>query len=413
MTAVMPLWSLLQDFTVQTVLLGAVLLGIVSGILGAFAVLRGQSLMGDVLSHAALPGICLGFLVAGSRHLGSLLTGAFLTGALAAVTVLWLRRTTRLKMDAALGIVLGLFFAAGVVLLTFIQTSRGAGQAGLNSFLFGQAAAMLRSDLWIMGGVTLGAMLILLAFWKEFKLVTFDPGFATTAGLPVLALDLALTVMIALAIVVGLQMVGVVLMTAMIIAPAAAARQWVNRLESMVILSAVFGVSAGVAGAGISAAGRGLSTGPLIVLAASAIVLVSVLLAPGRGLVWVALRDWRAARRLRARQVLLTLDRLARAHAREDFRSDEGLVDAYHGRRTRRALRALAERGDIRAVRHGPEDQTHWELTDAGRARAAALHLEEEDAAMPRRDVSQDGNRGPDAGTGRQPVRTPRGGAGC
>lgn len=365
--------TLLLDYTVQTVLAGAVLLGIISGVLGAFAVLRGQSLMGDVLSHAALPGICLGFLLAGQRDLKSLLAGAFVSGALAAVTVLWLARTTRLRMDAALGIVLGLFFALGVVLLTHIQTTQGAGQAGLNSFLFGQAAAMLRSDLYLMGGVTGVALLLVVALWKEFKLVTFDSGFAATSGLPVLALELALTVMIALAIVVGLQMVGVVLMTAMIIAPAAAARQWATRLEGMVILSALFGVVAGVAGAMISTLGRGVATGPVIVLVASGIVLVSLLFAPGRGMVWTAWRDWRGGRQLRARQVLLTLDRLARDHARDDFRSDEGLVDAYHGRPTRRALSQLQDRGHIRAVPHGPEGQRHWELTSEGRAAADRL----------------------------------------
>ncbi len=374
----MTLLALLQDYTVQTVLAGAVLLGLTSGVLGAFAVLRRQSLIGDVLSHAALPGICLGFLAAGSRDLPSLLTGAFLTGTLAAVTVLWLTRTTRLKTDAALGIVLGIFFAAGVVLLTYIQTTQGAGQAGLDSFLFGQAAALLRSDLWIMGGVTAVALILILAFWKEFKVATFDPGFATTLGLPVLALDLALTVMIALAIVVGLQMVGVVLMTAMIIAPAAAARQWVDRLGPMVALSAGFGILSGVLGAGLSAAGRGLSTGPLIVLVASAIVTVSVLAAPGRGLLWAVLRDRRAARRLRARQVLLTLDRLARDHASPGFRSDEGLLRAYHGTPPRRALARLEAEGLIRAVPHGPEDHRHWELTPEGQTRVNEFRLDGE-----------------------------------
>jgi manganese/zinc/iron transport system permease protein len=141
----------LQDYTLQTVMMGAALLGIISGVLGSFAVLRRQSLMGDVLSHAALPGICLGFLVAGGRHLGEMLAGAFVTGGLAALCVLLIARRSRLKTDAALGIVLGVFFALGVVLLSYVQSRVGAGQAGLESFLFGQAAAILRGDLWIMG----------------------------------------------------------------------------------------------------------------------------------------------------------------------------------------------------------------------------------------------------------------------
>ncbi|WP_114966353.1 metal ABC transporter permease [Alkalilacustris brevis] len=363
----------LSDYTLQTVMMGAVLLGVVSGVLGSFAVLRRQSLMGDVLSHAALPGICLGFLVAGGRELGGMLAGAFAAAGLAALCVLLIARQTRLKTDAALGIVLSVFFAVGVVLLSYVQSRAGAGQAGLTSFLFGQAAAILRSDLWLMGAVTALALAVVLAFWKEFKLTSFDPGYAVVAGYPVLALEIALTVMIALAIVLGLQMVGVVLMTAMVIAPAAAARQWVRRLEAMVLLAALFGVVAGLTGAVISAQARGLATGPLIVLVATGIVAVSLLLAPGRGVLWSWAARLQEARRLRTRQVLLTLHRLAEGHGDPAYPSEQGMVDAYHGAATRRALSRLAARGLVRDVGHHPETAPHWELTDAGHAEARRL----------------------------------------
>ncbi len=286
--------DLLHDHTIQTVAMGAALLGLISGVLGSFAVLRRQSLLGDTLSHAALPGVCLGFIIAGTRDLGSILAGALVTGALAALFMLALTRNSRLKTDAGMGVALSVFFAIGVVLLTHVQNTGGASQGGLDTFLFGQAAALLREDLWIMGAITAAALVVVLAFWKEFKLVSFDPVFAASLGLPVLALEVALTVMIALAVVVGLQMVGVVLMAAMVIAPAAAARQWARRLESMVVLAALFGMAGGVAGAVISALGRGLSTGPLIVLSVSAIALVSLLFAPERGVAW----EW-ARRRAR------------------------------------------------------------------------------------------------------------------
>ncbi len=370
---------LLADHTVQTVILGAVLLGVVSGVLGCFAVLRQQSLMGDVLSHAALPGICLGFLVAGTRDYGSLMAGAFLAGAAAAGCVTVLARMGRLKMDAALGIVLGVFFAAGIVLLTRIQAGAGSGQAGLSAFLFGQAAAVLRSDLWVMAGVAAVALTLIAAFWKEFKLVTFDPAFARAEGLPVLVLEGALTVMIALAIVVGLQMVGVVLMTAMVIAPAAAARQWVDRLGPMIWLSAAFGTVAGVTGALISAQARGLATGPLIVLVASAITLGSILLAPGRGVVWQGLAARRAARGLHTQQVLVTMFRLAQGHGDPAFRSAEGLVDAYHGAPSARTMDQLRDRGLVRQTTQAPDPARHWELTDAGRT-AAREELDRRDA---------------------------------
>jgi manganese/zinc/iron transport system permease protein len=293
------LLAFLQDYTIQNVVIGAALLGISSGVLGSFAVLRQQSLVGDMLSHAALPGVCLGFLVAGSRHLPSIVLGALLTGLLATGLMLALVRYSRLKTDAALGIALSIFFAVGVVLLTYIQNSGNAALGGLDSFLFGQAAAMLRSDLYVTGGVTALGLLIVGLFWKEFKLVTFDPLFARSSGLPTGLLDALLTMMVALAVVIGLQLVGVVLMASMVIAPAAAARQWVSRLEGLVIWSAIFGAAAGILGALISSGNRGLATGPLIVLSASAIVLVSLLFAPQRGLLWQARRQAQDRRRLR------------------------------------------------------------------------------------------------------------------
>jgi manganese/zinc/iron transport system permease protein len=369
----MSLLALFQDYTIQNVAVGAALLGITSGLLGSFAVLRQQSLLGDTLSHAALPGVCLGFIVAGSRHLGSILVGALITGALAALVVLVLTRESRLKTDAALGISLSVFFAAGVVLLTYIQGSGNASQGGLDSFLFGQAAAILRSDLWTMGAITAVALTLVMAFWKEFKLVSFDPVFAAAIGLPVLALEVTLTVMVALAVVIGLQMVGVVLMAAMIIAPAVAARQWSRRLEGMVVLAAAIGLASGVFGAVLSATSRGLATGPVIVLTVSAVVFVSLLAAPGRGLLWQAARHWNDRRHVEGQQVLTTLYRLAAHHRDPVHASGQGMVDCYHGVGTREALAKLQGRGLVMPVPHAPETTTHWELTPAGIAEAERI----------------------------------------
>jgi manganese/zinc/iron transport system permease protein len=366
----MDLLALLGDYTVQNVVAGAALLGLSSGVLGSFAVLREQSLLGDALAHAALPGVCLGFLVAGGRELGFILAGALLTGVAAALLVLLLTRRSRLKTDAALGISLSVSFALGVVLLTYIQGTGDASQGGLDSFLFGQAAAILRSDLVVMGGLTLAALALVAGLWKEFKLVTFDPLFAGSLGLPVAALETVLTLMIALAIVIGLQMVGVVLMAAMVIAPAVAARQWTRRLEGMVVLAAGFGAVGGIAGALLSASARNLATGPLIVLAITALVLVSLLIAPERGLVWEALQRRRDRARLRARQVLTTLYRLSGRHDDPHYPTEQGMVNAYYGVGTEATLQRLEERGLVERVRHMPEEGAHWELTDAGRSEA-------------------------------------------
>lgn len=290
---------IIENYTLRTVALGAAVLGVISGALGCYAVLRRQALLGDAMSHAALPGIALAFLLTGSKAPLVLLLGAALAGWLGALAMIAIVRTTRIKEDSALGMVLSVFFGFGMVLLTLIQRRPDAAQAGLETFLFGQAATLLERDVVTMAGLGAVALILMLLFWKEFKLLSFDPEFAASQGLPVRLLEVVLTSLIVIAIVVGLQTVGVVLMSAMLVAPAAAARQWTDRLGVMVVLAAGFGALAGMLGALISTTGRGLSTGPMIVLCISAIVIVSLLLAPRRGIVWNWLRQRQNRRQLR------------------------------------------------------------------------------------------------------------------
>lgn len=369
----MDLAALVGDYTVRTVVAGAALLGVTSGVLGTFAVLRRQSLLGDALAHAALPGIALGFLIAGQRALPALLAGALASAVAAALLVALLVRRTRLKGDAAIGLALSLFFAVGVILLSYVQGRAGAGQAGLETFLFGQAAAILRSDLWVMAGLAAVALASVAALWKEFELVTFDPTYAAALGLPVARLDVALTALVAVAVVLGLQLVGVVLMSAMLVAPAVAARQWTDRLARVTLLAALVGAASGVTGALISAAARGLATGPLIVLALSALTALSLAFAPRRGLVPALLR--RRAHRAdhRDREVLRALDALRRRHDDPRYAAERGMLDATVGHPTGRTLRTLERRGLVERVRHRPEEGRHWRLLDAGDAVLEAL----------------------------------------
>ncbi len=294
------MWDLLNDviydYTLRNVALGSALLGIVGGVLGSFAVLRRQSLLGDVLAHAALPGICLAFMLSGSRAPLVLMLGAALTGWIGTLIILKLIRDTRISEDTALGVVLSVFFGLGVVLLTRIQHSNNAAQAGLDRYLFGQAATLVEENvitMAVLGGIALICVALL---FKEFKLLSFDPDFAASIGFPVGRLNVLLTSLIVIAVVIGLQTVGVVLMAAMLIGPAAAARQWTNRLSTMVILSAFFGAAAGVAGAMISVTASRVPTGPMVILCMTAIVMASLFFAPERGLLWDTLRQ-RAARR--------------------------------------------------------------------------------------------------------------------
>jgi manganese/zinc/iron transport system permease protein len=283
------IFSLFTDYTFRYVALGSAVLGVASGALGSFAVLRRQSLTGDTLAHAALPGIAIAFLIAGAKEPLVLILGAGLTAWVGAMAVVAITRTTRLKQDAALGIALSTFFAFGTVLLTFIQGTAGASQGGLDRFIFGQAAALVERDVIEIGILTAAAIGLLVFFFKEFKLLTFDQDFAASVGLPVRHLNILLMSLIVIAVVVGLQTVGVVLMVAMLIAPAAAARQWTQNLRTMVILSAAIGAGSGMAGALFSSMVPHLSTGPVIVLVATAVLAASLLFSTKRGIVWTYL----------------------------------------------------------------------------------------------------------------------------
>ena len=282
-------------YTVRVVALGGAVLGMIGAVLGCFAVLRRESLMGDVLSHAALPGVALAFLLAG-RELGLLLLGAGLSSWLALRFISSALHTTRIKPDAAMGIALAAWFAAGIALLTYIQAIPEASQAGLDNFIFGQAAAIIESDVILVSVVGLVVLIALLLFWKEFKLVTFDAAFASANGFRVGLINTLLSTLIVTAIVLGLQLAGVILMVGILTAPAVAARQWTHKLDQMVMLAAVFGAFSGGAGAVISALDSDMPTGPMIIVVAFALVMISLAVAPGRGLMW---RGWQGRKNRR------------------------------------------------------------------------------------------------------------------
>jgi manganese/zinc/iron transport system permease protein len=355
------------DYTLRTVALGAAVLGGVSGALGTFAVLRRQSLLGDAISHAALPGIALAFLATGEKLPLVLMLGALAAGWLAALFVSSVTRTTRIPYDSALGIVLSVFFGIGLVLLTFIQKLPNAQQAGLSAFLFGQAAALLEEDVLAMVVLGLIALVGLAVFWHPFTLLAFDREYGRSIGYPMRLFDFLLTSLIVLAIVLGLQTVGVVLMSAMLVAPAAAARQWTDRLGAMVGLSAAFGAGAGVAGAYLSSLEARLPTGPTIVLCMGVGVAISLAFAPRRGLLAKWFRGRQDARRLSMEAVLLDLYALAAQHERASHPHGEAVLTVMNARsaNARRSLRRLADLGLAQ-----PVDALRWSLTPAGVERA-------------------------------------------
>lgn len=290
--------SVFSDHTFITVGLGATIFGAIAGILGTFAVLRKQSLIGDAVSHATLPGICIMFLITGSKNTSLFLLGAFISGIIASSIIMYMTNISKVKYDSSLGMILSVFFGLGLVLLTYIQKTPNSNQAGLDKFLFGQASTLLKLDVKVMGVALIISIVIVLLFWKQFKLICFNSEFANSLGMPVRKLDFLLTCLIVLAIVMGLQTVGVILMSAMLIAPAVSARQWTDKLWSMMIISSLFGAFSGLVGTIVSFFIPKMPTGPIIVVVMSVITFVSLLFAPNRGLVWKKVKDKKNSRKI-------------------------------------------------------------------------------------------------------------------
>ncbi|MGB0415045.1 MAG: iron chelate uptake ABC transporter family permease subunit [Coraliomargarita sp.] len=302
----------LRDYNTRLVVVCTLLLGVASGLLGGFLLLRKRSLMGDTLSHATLPGIGIAFILmvmlgGEGKSLPVLLTGATVTGVLGCMAVLFIRNSTRIKDDAAMGIVLSVFFGAGVAVLGFVQAMPEGSAAGLESFIYGKTASMVMSDFQLLGCVTGVALLLSVLLFKEFRLLCFDEAYAAAQGWPVKWLDVLLLALVTAVTVAGLQAVGLILIIAFLITPAAAARFWTERLDNMLLLSAVIGGLSGWLGASLSALAPRLPAGALIVLVAAAGFLFSMLLGSERGVLVRWLRQHRLKRRIGRQHLLRAL----------------------------------------------------------------------------------------------------------
>lgn len=351
------------SYTDSVVLVGAVILGVAAGVLGAFAVLRQRSLVGDALSHAALPGVCIAFVATGAKDATTLAVGAAIVGIFAAGLILAIERTGRIRPDAAIGVVLTGFFSLGIVMLTFLGNFNNASQAGLDVYLFGQAAGLLVSDLTVMGilcVVSLG--LVALAF-RPLKTALFDLSFAGSIGLPVRLLELAMTAMLVIAIVIGVRTVGAILMVAMLIVPTVAARQLTNRLPTLLVVAGLTGAVVGTAGSLIST-GADVPTGPVIVLVGFVVAMAAILFAPGRGVAWKARRVMAERRRALNEGVMIDLETAVHSGAPPTA----GQLASLSGRpaaSVKRALRDLDRAGALR------RDGERIYLSESG---AAAVH---------------------------------------
>jgi len=274
-----------QDPSILWVVLGITLLGIGSAYVGTFSFLDKKALLGDAISHAVLPGICLGFMVAGEKNPIYIVAGAFLSGAVATFLSSWLKRNTKLSEDTIIATILSVFFGFGIVLLTSLQKSGNPEIAGLNSFIFGNAIGISESDLMLYGGLSLAIIVVLTLFLKEFRLMVFDPEYGKAIGFPMKFISFLFNVLMILAVVIGIQAIGVVLMAALLITPGAAARFWTDRLNPLLILAALFSVMSGIMGTYISFVLPQMPTGPWVVVFLSLFALISFLIAPKTGII--------------------------------------------------------------------------------------------------------------------------------
>ncbi len=274
-----------QDPNIRYVVFGSVLLASSAAIVGTFIFLKKKALVGDAVAHSVLPGICVAFLIAETKNPFILVLGAFVSGWISLVLLDYIVAKSKIKEDTAIGLILSVFFGLGILMLTIIQHSGMAGQSGLDSFLFGKAAALVGNDLVVFSSISILIMAVVFILFKELRLIAFDTNFAVAIGFPVRSIELVLTTLTVLAVVVGIQAVGVVLMAAMLITPAAAARFWTDKLPVMLLLAAIFGAISGVFGAYISYVAPAMPTGPWIVMVISFIAISSFFFAPTKGIV--------------------------------------------------------------------------------------------------------------------------------
>ena len=299
----------LEDYNTRVVVGGTTLLGVAAGVIGSFTLLRKRALMGDALSHAMLPGIGLAFMVsvaAGGtgKSLSLLLLGATLSGLLGLGIILLVRNLTRLKEDATLGIVLSVFFGAGVALLGVVQRMGEGHSAGLESFIYGKTASMIASDAARIAVAAALVLAVCTALFKEFKVLCFDADYASAQGWPTVWLDVVMMGLVVIVTVIGLQAVGLILIIALLIIPPAAARFWTERLRTMTILAAFMGATACAIGAAASALLPNLPSGAMIVLVGAVLFLLSLLFGVRRGIIVRWFRRRELARKVRRQHLL-------------------------------------------------------------------------------------------------------------
>lgn len=372
---------LLRDYNTRLVVICTILLGAACGLMGGFLLLSKRSLMGDTLSHATLPGVGIAFMISVAlgmtgKSLPILLLGAALSGITGCLAVLFIRNHSRIKDDAAMGIVLSVFFGAGVAVLSIVQSIPEGSAAGLESFIYGKTASMVMDDFQVLIAVTVTVLLLSIFLFKEFRLLCFDESFAAAQGWPVRCLDALLLGLVTMVTVAGLQAVGLILIIALLITPAAAARFWSEHLDNMLILSATIGALSGWLGASISAFFPRMPAGAVIVLVVAVCFLFSMLFGSARGVLVRFIRHERLKRKVGRQHLLRALYEIIEAGG-DNLRAMSPRPVAFRQVRGRRTWSDARLKHYIRqayqdGLIHEPEGEM-IQLTDAGFAEAAKV----------------------------------------
>jgi manganese/zinc/iron transport system permease protein len=372
-----------QDYNIWVPLLATAILGASAGVVGVFTVLRGRALIGDVVGHSALPGILVAFFVLESTAPGSgrstpaLMLGALASGILGAGCVLLIDRFSRIKADAALAIVLSIFYGGGAVLLSAAQRIGAGSQVGLRDYLSGKTASLVETDVWISSGVAVVLLGLTLLLFKEWALLCFDDQFASVIGRPVLLLDGLLIGLVAVVAIIGMKSVGLVLVVALLLIPASSARFWTDDVRWMAALAGAIGAASGAGGVAASALGPRLAAGPTIVLTGAAMFVFSLFLGRRRGVAWRWIEHWRLQRRI-GRQDLMRAcfeeaeTRLGQTPDEAQLQTQRfttaGLLERHRvGEKRLRLLIRSAVREELLA----PSENNAWRLTPAGASAAA------------------------------------------
>ncbi len=355
------------DPIAQKVIMGIAIIGAVSGVVGTFSFLRKKTLIADAISHSVLPGICLGFMFAGTKDPIVLLTGALVIGWISVWLIDYLSSTTKLSADTAIALVSTLFFAIGSVLLSVISKSQNAEQTGLKNFLFGKAATMTTFDVEVFTVVSIAIFVLVILFFKPFQLVCFNHEFAKSIGVKVKRMEFLLSTLTVMTVAIGIQAVGVVLMSALLIAPAASARYWTNRLPIMILLAALFGTFSSVIGVMLSTMKNNMPTGPWIVFSLFTFTLFTLLFAPHKGWFSIKRRNLSNHKKITEENLLKTFYQL---------KEEGNTAVSFRDFLEKRAVDTHSLVRDVRRmVKHGflvEKDKT-FSLTESGNKEAARV----------------------------------------